>query len=40
MLALARDIGSVRDVLRRADVTLEHVYPPVAEAVAAVSRER
>jgi sulfate permease, SulP family len=40
VLALARDIGGVRDVLRRADVSLEHVYPSVAEAVAALSRKR
>jgi sulfate permease, SulP family len=39
VLALARDIGGVRDVLRRADVSLEHVYPSVAEAVAALSRK-
>ena len=37
-LALARDIGAVRDVLRRSDVELEHVYPSVAEAVAALRR--
>jgi sulfate permease, SulP family len=38
-LVLARDIGPVRDVLRRADVEVERVYPTVAEAVDAV-RER
>ena len=35
-LVLARDIGPVRDVLRRADVEVERVYPTVAEAVDAV----
>ncbi len=37
-LVLARDIGSVRDVLRRADVEVERVYPSVSAAVAAVRR--
>ena len=37
-LVLARDIGPVRDVLRRADVEVERVYPTVAEAVDAVRK--
>ncbi len=37
-LVLARDIGSVRDVLRRADVQVERVYPSVSAAVAAVRK--
>lgn len=32
---LAHDIGQVRDILRRADVDLERVYPTVEEAVEA-----
>jgi hypothetical protein len=39
-LALARDIGAVRDVLRRAEVALEHVYPTVADAVEALRAQR
>ncbi len=40
-LLLARDIGTVRDVLRRAgdDQQLETVYPSVQDAVDAARRE-
>lgn len=38
-LVLARDVGQVRDVLRRADTaaTLPHAYPTVQAAIEALS---
>lgn len=39
-LYLAHDVGTVRDILRRAGVTLPHVYPTIDDAVRAATERQ